>query len=126
VSVSLVSPFYWLVGCMFLHCLLTYASLFLSLLKGRPPRPPRFPYTTLFRSPWSTWVRPSACRSTRTTPPASTVLVELSLLICTRSEEHTSELQSREKIVCRLLLAEKKTSEPQAREHPVCRLLRDQ
>src|SRR2546422_8477036 len=40
-----------------------------------------------------------------------------------RSEEHTSELQSRLHLVCRLLLAKKHTSELQSRLHLVCRLL---
>src|SRR3989442_9960488 len=46
-----------------------------------------------------------------------------SRVIC-RSEEHTSELQSRPHLVCRLLLGKKKhTSELQPRPHLVCRLL---
>src|SRR3989442_11954894 len=60
----------------------------------RPPRSTLFPYTTLFRSSavfaaccWATTQRPW-CR--------------------TRSEEHTSELQSRPHLVCRLLLEKKK------------------
>src|SRR2546422_7818690 len=40
-----------------------------------------------------------------------------------RSEEHTSELQSRLHLVCRLILAKKHTSELQSRLHLVCRLL---
>src|SRR2546422_8458089 len=64
----------------------------------RPPRSTLFPYTTLFRSALH-W--PSASASS-TRPPA-----------CTRrrSEEHTSELQSRLHLVCRLLLEKKKTNE---------------
>src|SRR2546422_6763019 len=69
----------------------------------RPPRSTLFPYTTLFRSPPSaaTWRRGQgkspelACAST--SAPTS------------RSEEHTSELQSRLHLVCRLLLEKKKT-----------------
>src|SRR5215813_6601670 len=63
----------------------------------RPPRSTLFPYTTLFRSPGST----------RSCSGASTIS-------CTpfarraRSEEHTSELQSRPHLVCRLLLEKKK------------------
>src|SRR2546429_5317744 len=46
------------------------------------------------------------------------------LLVVTRSEEHTSELQSRLHLVCRLLLGSKEhTSELQSRLHLVCRLL---
>src|SRR5215475_3692332 len=62
----------------------------------RPPRSTLFPYTTLFRSPSSGERRPKRCR-TAPSPPLRTA----------RSEEHTSELQSREKLVCRLLLEKK-------------------
>src|SRR5690606_41292741 len=67
----------------------------LLLMSRRPPRSPLFPYTTLFRSPrswwrwWSVARRRTRCRRTW------------------RSEEHTSELQSRENLVCRLLLEKK-------------------
>src|SRR3989440_921749 len=43
-----------------------------------------------------------------------------------RSEEHTSELQSRSDLVCRLLLAKKNTTELQSRSDLVCRLLLEQ
>src|SRR3712207_8918503 len=60
----------------------------------RPPRSTRFPYTTLFRSSWRgrarTWAR--ATRSAPARPPRR------------RTEEHTSEIQSRQYLVCRLLL----------------------
>src|SRR5215217_8907309 len=66
---------------------------FFFLMIRRPPRSTLFPYTTLFRSragwpprrSWPTCWWPS-----------------------TRSEEHTSELQSRQYLVCRLLLEKKK------------------
>src|SRR2546430_3818548 len=80
----------------------------------RPPRSTLFPYTTLFRSTafacWSVWrrsalgsccpVRPISRRSSKRSaiPPPSS-----------RSEEHTSELQSQSNLVCRLLLEKKKT-----------------
>src|SRR3712207_8421173 len=89
----------------------------------RPPRPTLFPYTTLFRSDLP-WAPPRACRSRgrggiregtsqrarkwtlrggraralARLPPHDTR---------TRSEEHTSELQSRQYLVCRLLLEKK-------------------
>src|SRR5438552_10983118 len=75
----------------------------------RPPRSTLFPYTTLFRSATPTAsIRSegplSWARSTRTAPgqngPLRTVRV--------RSEEHTSELQSPDHLVCRLLLEKKK------------------
>src|SRR5258708_23865534 len=67
----------------------------------RPPRSTLFPYTTLFRSPIrdaSTIGSPRwfAARSPRPTS------------LATRSEEHTSELQSPDHLVCRLLLEKKK------------------
>src|SRR3712207_7325422 len=85
----------------------------------RPPRSTLFPYTTLFRSrikikaivpsryasTWlSKWMRPIASE------PASTPTMRNSSAtgIGLRSEEHTSELQSRQYLVCRLLLEKKK------------------
>src|SRR3712207_7400361 len=79
----------------------------------RPPRSTLFPYTTLFRSPPSLAgesgskrrrpsskdadrFEPARARTTRRRRPRS------------RSEEHTSELQSRQYLVCRLLLEKKK------------------
>src|SRR2546425_2679301 len=70
----------------------------------RPPRSTLFPYTTLFRSPHaarSGLARPRGTQVRERTPrrrPART-----------RSEEHTSELQSLAYLVCRLLLEKKKT-----------------
>src|SRR3712207_8368640 len=90
----------------------------------RPPRSTLFPYTTLFRSPihggifvayvvvavvaarvlrWSTTTTLLALAAS--VPPLATLWFDR---WATRSEEHTSELQSRQYLVCRLLL-EKKT-----------------
>src|SRR3712207_8108123 len=83
----------------------------------RPPRSTLFPYTTLFRSgppphhhrPMTT-ARPSApefpMSSQRTVPPFS--VIPGAQVQSARSEEHTSELQSRQYLVCRLLLEKKK------------------
>src|SRR3972149_8473576 len=69
--------------------------LFFFLMIRRPPRSTLFPYTTLFRS--ATCARPQWSRCTvDSTCPTS------------RSEEHTSELQSQSNLVCRLLLEKKK------------------
>src|SRR5690606_41278786 len=88
------------------------------LLLRRPPGSTLFPYTTLFRS--SATGSPTGTRSTSrgaprfwATPPACTPRAARSRLLrwpppTTRSEEHTSELQSRENLVCRLLLEKKK------------------
>src|SRR3712207_7084601 len=83
----------------------------------RPPRSTLFPYTTLFRSPaCATGDRVPAPSSRRyTTPPdpltsaaASTISASSRRAGSVRSEEHTSELQSRQYLVCRLLLEKKK------------------
>src|SRR3989442_7656617 len=74
----------------------------------RPPRSTLFPYTTLFRS------RPGRARHGRRAAPTDRGDSSLGsrLPIHVRSEEHTSELQSRPHLVCRLLLEKK---EPQHR-----------
>src|SRR5438132_4940171 len=67
----------------------------------RPPRSTLFPYTTLFRSSWRAYFLVSS----------ASVMVLKSLRIVgtsSRSEEHTSELQSHSDLVCRLLLEKKK------------------
>src|SRR2546429_6070603 len=72
----------------------------------RPPRSTLFPYTTLFRSPWPISKSPSSCaRKTAITRATTKILLSSRK---TRSEEHTSELQSRLHLVCRLLLEKKK------------------
>src|SRR3712207_8155366 len=82
----------------------------------RPPRSTLFPYTTLFRSNATGCVSAAKMKSTltsqngsigsATTPPSSA----RSGTALPRSEEHTSELQSRQYLVCRLLLEKKKKS----------------
>src|SRR3712207_7569831 len=94
----------------------------------RPPRSTLFPYTTLFRSPTArttatstrTPIRPTPTRTARATPATPTTITTTSRTrprsrpAATRStrpprsEEHTSELQSRQYLVCRLLLEKKK------------------
>src|SRR3712207_8758258 len=99
----------------------------------RPPRSTLFPYTTLFRSE-DTYVTPAKARmptpSSPSSQPATAPGIEFStrstaaegtwrrMLTANsetensrpRSEEHTSELQSRQYLVCRLLLEKKKKS----------------
>src|SRR5687768_18529009 len=82
------------------HTLLYLFSSFFFLMIRRPPRSTLFPYTTLFRSFAARRLRGSP--STPTQEPARAVPLEA------RSEEHTSELQSRLHLVCRLLLEKKK------------------
>src|ERR1035437_10644242 len=70
---------------------------FFFLMIRRPPRSTLFPYTTLFRSGGRGWM----------------IYIKLQILPeerWHRSEEHTSELQSRQYLVCRLLLEKKKTN----------------
>src|SRR5258708_16245485 len=73
----------------------------------RPPRSTLFPYTTLFRSPSSnqTLSRPGReCKKGLD----STKRLAYAKRLAYRSEEHTSELQSPDHLVCRLLLEKKK------------------
>src|SRR6201989_3704575 len=93
-----------------------YLSYFFFLMMRRPPRSTLFPSTTLFRS-GPAGPRPRR-RSRRGGPGAG-----LRAALGDRSEEHTSELQSRRDLVCRVLLAQKNTSELQSRRDLVCRLL---
>src|SRR3712207_7787398 len=83
----------------------------------RPPRSTLFPYTTLFRStrlPCCSDSQTSrSTRSRRAWPAASRTSCSCSIAspkrrVRLRSEEHTSELQSRQYLVCRLLLEKKK------------------
>src|SRR2546421_12291528 len=81
---------------------------FFFLMIRRPPRSTLFPYTTLFRSP-AFWER-----LWRTAGIQSVLCFIVAYIVygrCTRSEEHTSELQSRSDLVCRLLLEKKKNEE---------------
>src|SRR2546427_7098476 len=94
---------------------------FFFLMIRRPPRSTLFPYTTLFRSrrgkarlagAYSAYTRPdpSIC-SRRTSQRAVSEAI-------TRSEEHTSELQSQSNLVCRLLLEKKKKKQDREAGHP--------
>src|SRR5947209_17419660 len=79
----------------------------LILWRRRPPSPTLFPYTTLFRSS-----APRARARTTTKPfgppPKGNAGTRQKAARLDRSEEHTSELQSRQYLVCRLLLEKKK------------------
>src|SRR3712207_6975911 len=99
----------------------------------RPPRSTLFPYTTLFRSGvinfsitdedtvTATNIGPLTLEISRTFNGNTTLILSQNFVINSveylagigsRSEEHTSELQSRQYLVCRLLLEKKKTSYP--------------
>src|SRR3712207_8774025 len=85
----------------------------------RPPRSTLFPYTTLFRSEPpqadgrrdADGPRPLQGRQRHARPPQRRPPAPADRLAAARSEEHTSELQSRQYLVCRLLLEKKKKKE---------------
>src|SRR3712207_9300692 len=88
-------------------------NLFFFLMIRRPPRSTLFPYTTLFRS-YRDWpvgeivvegVELTLLNLVAAEYPEPETLAKIPL---ERSEEHTSELQSRQYLVCRLLLEKKK------------------
>src|SRR2546422_3252442 len=83
---------------------------FFFLMIRRPPRSTLFPYTTLFRSRVYGFLRGAVAQRTgsRTLHVSSASQCGRDNLHVHRSEEHTSELQSRLHLVCRLLLEKKK------------------
>src|SRR5436309_12693274 len=98
-----------------IYTLLDYiviSFIFFFLMIRRPPRSTLFPYTTLFRSHHcSGAIRSTSSISRRKTRRSSRRVVSRQKPFrsySARSEEHTSELQSRENLVCRLLLEKKK------------------
>src|SRR2546429_1705170 len=78
----------------------------------RPPRSTLFPYTTLFRSLLSavvvSWFAGEQPMTPRRIFDTMVEAMRSGVIVATRSEEHTSELQSRLHLVCRLLLDKKK------------------
>src|SRR5216683_6844133 len=80
-------------------------NLFFFLMIRRPPRSTLFPYTTLFRSDGRAGGIRRVSRAQRRREDDH------------RSEEHTSELQSRSDLVCRLLLEKKKIVSPETAIH---------
>src|SRR5947209_17347091 len=91
-------------------------SLFFFLMIRRPPRSTLFPYTTLFRS--DRCAVPVSARGARRAarPGLALAAGRRARRVggrARRSEEHTSELQSRQYLVCRLLLEKKKKNEQQ-------------
>src|SRR5258708_39320408 len=86
---------------LYRHSIL-YILRFFFLMIRRPPRSTLFPYTTLFRS---IVIVPGSAGSETI---AGFCVTALTFRIGLRSEEHTSELQSPDHLVCRLLLEKKK------------------
>src|SRR5215203_6670511 len=87
----------WLRGQLIWAVVSLSVLVFFFLMIRRPPRSTLFPYTTLFRSSGD---QRGMSRHEDPRPPRQH---------SGRSEEHTSELQSRQYLVCRLLLEKKKT-----------------
>src|SRR3712207_7332251 len=103
---------------------LTDRLIFFFLMIRRPPRSTLFPYTTLFRSSASTGsparlaprsgptthgcTGPGRSLKARRSTSPSAIAPSRARSCVRRSEEHTSELQSRQYLVCRLLLEKKK------------------
>src|SRR5690554_7137735 len=95
----------WLLCFVFIVFLRFVLYIFFFLMIRRPPRSTLFPYTTLFRS------EPPTGPGEPTLNLGAQVSVEIDGFLTwapRRSEEHTSELQSRPHLVCRLLLEKKK------------------
>src|SRR5437660_12241337 len=88
----------------FLRCFSLFLSCFFFLMIRRPPRSTLFPYTTLFRSTGEVTYDSELFEADTIERMAGHLLAVLEQ----RSEEHTSELQSRGHLVCRLLLEKKK------------------
>src|SRR3712207_8124493 len=110
------------------HVPLVALLFFFFLMIRRPPRSTLFPYTTLFRSLRPGGGFPPQC-ATEDRGRRSGRRGAEGARACPgrlgeggRSEEHTSELQSRQYLVCRLLLEKKKTTTTHLPTNPVCRL----
>src|SRR5947209_19210769 len=90
--------------CTYMSTHLFYIFYFFFLMIRRPPRSTLFPYTTLFRSK-------TLLTKEKVGPTQAVRKARLSRVFSqgVRSDEHTSELQSRQYLVCRLLLEKKKT-----------------
>src|SRR5206468_10617691 len=109
----------------FIH--LTYYFFFFFLMIRRPPRSTLFPYTTLFRS-----IRAGLIRKKPVSFPNHMAYVFVLYPFrkktdgetWKRSEEHTSELQSRSDLVCRLLL-EKKKKKKQKKQNKITHLYKE-
>src|SRR2546430_14951746 len=87
---------------------LLFFFFFFFLMIRRPPRSTLFPYTTLFRSEGSGSAPPETPSRSSSSSSQSCRCRSGRTMSASRSEEHTSELQSQSNLVCRLLLEKKK------------------
>src|SRR5438874_6706921 len=94
------SSFLCVTSCSSIVCSFRFKHFFFLMIR-RPPRSTLFPYTTLFRS---------LDHAIPGIPCTTSSLTLMHTSPGNRSEEHTSELQSRRDLVCRLLLEKKKAS----------------
>src|SRR5256885_11238271 len=85
----------------------------------RPPRSTLFPYTTLFRSFMGLYTSSGGCAGPFTLLACNDFAGFDQSAIATRSEEHTSELQSPCNLVCRLLLEKKKKNNIRSKLYPI-------
>src|SRR5699024_12882695 len=93
----------------FYYSIFHYTHSFFFLIIRRPPSSTLFPYTTLFRSRLCSYVHACAFHSSTIPPCYVNLCIKRDFgNENNRSEEHTSELQSRFDLVCRLLLEKKK------------------
>src|SRR2546427_7671241 len=100
--------------------MLSEVSVFFFLMIRRPPRSTLFPYTTLFRSLPAAGAEGGEGRAAVERGRSRSGAQALGLRRRSRSEEHTSELQSQSNLVCRLLLEKKKHhSDPRLRGRAV-------
>src|SRR5947209_15740654 len=87
-------------------CFMLFLFFFFLMIR-RPPRSTLFPYTTLFRSSGTSITMAGRTFTYRTSARIVSIITITTGRLPTRSEEHTSELQSRQYLVCRLLLEKK-------------------
>src|SRR5438552_14913061 len=106
------------IGCssILLLMLIVFIVLFFFLMIRRPPRSTLFPYTTLFRSQ-----RPAPRHPEDAHAHGPHARRDGGPWACARSEEHTSELQSPDHLVCRLLLEKKKKKNKTPYQTPNCK-----
>src|SRR5439155_27350590 len=105
------------------HSSISVCMEFFFIIIRRPPRSTLFPYTTLFRSCESGSTRRVAWERRRLIQPLTKRRSGGMDAASVRSEEHTSELQSRGHLVCRLLLEKKNDGDARAGRNDLVNVL---